>query len=239
MDYIPYIVYSAIIIVIFLAVLYTLNIMKKRNIKIEKHIEDDAYNSMEMARSIALMLEKKGYSTKDAHEKIDDAERLFREGKYSESMEKSREAKEIMQRSLVEKREEKAEAVEIEKINFPDENYLPAKFSLEKVQDLYEKSENESYRVKAMIFIKSAEASFRNGEYKNSLKDSLRAEKILNGIEINVVKCPNCNADVKESDVYCWNCGFLLKNKCPKCGTEINPGDRFCRNCGFELMVKV
>ncbi len=238
MDYTPYILYSAIIVVIFIAVIYTLSIMKKRNVKIEKHIEDDAYNSMEMARSIAVMLENRGYSTKDAHEKINDAERLLREGKYAESMEKSREAKEIMQKSLVEKKVEKVEVVEIKKKDFPDENYLPAKFSLEKVQDLYEKSENENYRVKAIVFIKSAEVSFSKGDYKNSLKDSLRAEKILNGIQISVLKCPNCNADVNESDVYCWNCGFLLKNKCPNCGAEIHPGDRFCRNCGFEFIAK-
>ena len=238
MDYTPFILYSSIIIVIFIVVLYILNIMKKRNVRIEEHMEDDAYNSMEMARSIAVILERKGYSTGDAYEKIEQAERLYREGKYTESIEKSREAKEILQKSMNEKRDN-SNYIETKKINFPDENYLPAKFTLEKVHDLYEKSGNESYKIKASMFIKSAEISFKNGDYRNSLKDSLRAEKILNGIDVNVLKCPNCNADVKENDVYCPNCGFLLKNKCPKCGSEIKQGDKFCRNCGFELMVKV
>ncbi len=238
MDYTPFILYSSIIIVILIFVLYILNIMKKRNVRIEEHIEDDAYNSMEMARSIAVILERKGYSTGDAYEKIEQAERLYREGKYAESIEKSREAKEILHKSMNEKRDE-SNYMERKKINFPDENYLPAKFTLGKVHDLYEKSGNESYKIKASMFIKSAEISFKNGDYRNSLKDSLRAEKILNGIDVNVLKCPNCNADVHENDVYCPNCGFLLKNKCPKCGAEIKQGDKFCRNCGFELMVKI
>lgn len=48
------------------------------------------------------------------------------------------------------------------------------------------------------------------------------------------MKCPKCNADVKEGMKFCPSCGFEIPtvNICPQCGNEIPIGVSFCPKCG-------
>lgn len=48
-------------------------------------------------------------------------------------------------------------------------------------------------------------------------------------------KCPNCNSDILDSDLFCPHCGFKLKVKCENCGTINDSKNHFCAHCGKEL----
>ena len=54
---------------------------------------------------------------------------------------------------------------------------------------------------------------------------------------INMKKCPNCGAEVKEGDKCCGKCGHSLSDKkvCPKCGCTNTAENKKCSNCGADL----
>lgn len=59
----------------------------------------------------------------------------------------------------------------------------------------------------------------------------------------DMVKCPNCSAEVKAGSNFCGKCGSEItanktegqNKKCPNCGTENAPDAKFCENCGSVL----
>ena len=54
----------------------------------------------------------------------------------------------------------------------------------------------------------------------------------------NLIKCPNCGADVKANAKFCPECGKKLteeNKKCPKCGAQVKSGAKFCPECGEKL----
>ena len=66
------------------------------------------------------------------------------------------------------------------------------------------------------------------------------SKTILNeGLNMALIKCPECGKEVSNSAEQCIHCGFPLKGKpCPKCGAEVSPLDSFCGRCGFSLKEK-
>jgi class 3 adenylate cyclase len=46
------------------------------------------------------------------------------------------------------------------------------------------------------------------------------------------MKCPNCQAENKESSKFCSACGNKLEIICGKCNSPNSPGSRFCSECG-------
>ena len=46
--------------------------------------------------------------------------------------------------------------------------------------------------------------------------------------------CPKCNAEVKESERFCSQCGTEIQKKCPDCGTVVKDV-KYCPNCGRIL----
>ena len=46
--------------------------------------------------------------------------------------------------------------------------------------------------------------------------------------------CPKCNAEIKESERFCSQCGTEVQKKCPDCGTAVE-GVKYCPNCGRLL----
>ena len=55
------------------------------------------------------------------------------------------------------------------------------------------------------------------------------------------MKCPNCNAEVKDEMKFCPKCGGTIPQirYCRNCGTELKQGMRFCSSCGFEISNQV
>ncbi len=62
-------------------------------------------------------------------------------------------------------------------------------------------------------------------------------EEDIEPVEEEGLRCPECNAVVREEDKFCWNCGAKLVFifECPNCGAEVSSEDRFCRQCGHRL----
>ncbi len=46
------------------------------------------------------------------------------------------------------------------------------------------------------------------------------------------MKCPKCQAAVREGIKFCEECGAKLELTCPGCGAAIPLGKRFCGECG-------
>lgn len=46
--------------------------------------------------------------------------------------------------------------------------------------------------------------------------------------------CPKCNAEIKEGEKFCSQCGTEIQKKCPDCGTVVE-GVKYCPNCGRLL----
>ena len=54
----------------------------------------------------------------------------------------------------------------------------------------------------------------------------------------NIIKCPNCGADVKANAKFCPECGKKIEQeskKCPNCGAEVKANAKFCPECGKKL----
>ena len=143
------------------------------------------------------------------------------------------------------------------------ENYLAAKFTLEMAESMYQNSD-EGRKILAVEYLTMARNAFNENRYLESLRYSLKTQKILKNEEsesldsikltpqtmeeINTpekkkneekegLKCPNCGAEISPDDQFCWNCGYSLKQrKCPRCGREAKPEDKFCRYCGAKLI---
>jgi len=53
------------------------------------------------------------------------------------------------------------------------------------------------------------------------------------------MKCPSCQADIKEEAKFCGKCGTKLSLICPQCSSENPPGNNFCEECGHKLTIPV
>ncbi|HEX3076610.1 MAG TPA: SPFH domain-containing protein [Lachnospiraceae bacterium] len=49
--------------------------------------------------------------------------------------------------------------------------------------------------------------------------------------------CPQCGADMNDTDTTCSACGYELPQKCPKCSSLVVKGAKFCPECG-EVLAK-
>lgn len=47
--------------------------------------------------------------------------------------------------------------------------------------------------------------------------------------------CPECGADGKDDDRFCWKCGAALRKRCSACNGEILVRARHCTRCGANL----
>ncbi|UCE55302.1 MAG: zinc ribbon domain-containing protein, partial [Desulfobacterales bacterium] len=51
------------------------------------------------------------------------------------------------------------------------------------------------------------------------------------------MKCPKCQAENPESNLFCRECGEKLVLACTQCGAEILADDKFCGKCGAALQI--
>jgi regulator of nucleoside diphosphate kinase len=49
------------------------------------------------------------------------------------------------------------------------------------------------------------------------------------------MKCPQCQAYIKEGAKFCGKCGSKLSIVCPQCGAENDRENNFCNECGHNL----
>ncbi len=49
------------------------------------------------------------------------------------------------------------------------------------------------------------------------------------------MKCPSCQTENPDDNLFCRKCGAKFSVSCPKCGAEILSEDTFCGKCGQKL----
>ncbi len=147
------------------------------------------------------------------------------------------------------------EEIDVDLSKLP-KNYLQAKFMLNSAKDFIEKdgiTSGEAYE-----YYEKAKERFDAEDYSKALSFSIKAERILDsetvgligeeepeeaapeeGEEevIEVLVCPECDAEVSAEDAFCRSCGQKLEfdTTCPECETEIEQDDKFCRKCGQKI----
>jgi len=88
---------------------------------------------------------------------------------------------------------------------------------------------------------KEEEKSIKPPIWQEELKAQELARKLKELAEKGkvILKCGNCNVDVKDGDTFCWNCGNALEGtwikKCSQCGKlfkTVKPKERdTCNKC--------
>ncbi len=144
------------------------------------------------------------------------------------------------------------------------ENYLQSRFEIRVAESKVAAMSHGPRRDAAQRYLDRAKSAFDGGNYTEALKMAVRSVKIADGeiepeeearpspppappeataMETPVegeeeLRCPECNAVVRDEDKFCWNCGCKLEFVyiCPDCGEEVSEGDRFCRHCGAKLV---
>ena len=137
-------------------------------------------------------------------------------------------------------------------------NYMQAKFMLSSAKDLLDRkgiTGGEAYD-----FYTEAKERFDAEDYSKALTLAIKAERLLDsdtvdligeeeaeekapsdeGDEeevIEVMVCPECDAEVSGDDAFCRSCGEKLEfdTSCPGCDADIESDDKFCRKCGHKL----
>jgi ribosomal protein L40E len=135
-------------------------------------------------------------------------------------------------------------------------NYMQAKFMLNSAKDLIEKEGITSGG--AYDYFQKAKEYFDSEDYSKALSFAIKAERILDsetvgligedepeedeseeGEEevIEVMVCPECDAEVSVEDAFCRSCGQKLEfdTSCPGCEAELEQDDQFCRKCGQKI----
>jgi class 3 adenylate cyclase/tetratricopeptide (TPR) repeat protein len=49
------------------------------------------------------------------------------------------------------------------------------------------------------------------------------------------MKCPKCQTENPDSNIFCEECGVKIELVCPGCGAIVNPEKKFCGKCGQAL----
>jgi hypothetical protein len=51
------------------------------------------------------------------------------------------------------------------------------------------------------------------------------------------MKCPNCQFENPDDNIFCDECANKLELACPKCGKKNPPNSKFCNECAYELTL--
>jgi ribosomal protein L40E len=145
------------------------------------------------------------------------------------------------------------EIVDISKL---PKNYMQAKFLLSSAKDLIEKDGITSGD--AYDYFQKAKERFDSEDYSKALSFAIKAERMLDSETVDligedepeddaseegdeevveVMVCPECDAEVSAEDAFCRSCGQKLEfdTSCPGCEADIEQDDKFCRKCGHQI----
>lgn len=52
------------------------------------------------------------------------------------------------------------------------------------------------------------------------------------------MKCPSCQTENPDDNLFCRKCGEKFSAPCPQCGAEVLEEDTFCGKCGHKFEEK-
>ena len=237
-------------IVVFLELRYFRSRKKDRvDIKI---MQDDAYNSIQTTKAVAVALKARGRTSKEANLLIIEAEAAFERGNHLYALESINKAKDLLKTAKEEKAdpiasivskvspkggEEKCEVPFQEARKLP-KNYLESKFMICSVRDILEQSNAKQKNAVAEDNLKQADESFQKEDYTEALKLALRAKRALDGgagsigpvepkpaiIEPGVERLAPPPKSLREPS-----------KRCVRCGASLTEDDVYCRKCGLKV----
>ncbi len=234
---------------------------KVRKIK-EPNVEDDAYNQIQMIKSMKKLMKNKGYNVGSVEMMIAKAERAYDSQRYLESIEIVNNAKRTLWRLKEERSTEDTLSPQIKKeleiiknieeepkkdelppqvkdfIRKLPENYLQSKFEISVVEEKIIKMDEGELKEYAKMYIERAKRAFEIGDYTEALRLAVRCNRIIDSGELPYGREPE-----KEQPSGMVVAPLIEEEKeeeeelhCPKCGAIVRPEDKYCWNCGAKLI---
>ena len=229
-------------------------------------IEDEAYNQMQMVKSMSKMMEIRGYNTLEVESVLLKAQRAYNDGRFAECLEIVNNAKRMLMRIKNEEKTEDKISPHVEKeleiikrigekkndeemppqvkdfVKKLPPNYLQSKFEIEVVEEKLRKMEESAVKEAAKLYLFKAQEAFKAKNYTDALKFAIKSNRILDGGELgtSIPQQPKPIAEEKPPMVT----PLVEEEKameeeelyCPKCGAIVRPEDKYCWNCGAKLI---
>ncbi len=260
-------IFFVIFVVVFIVGIgYALILLKKRaaakvtKLK-ESNVEDDAYNQIQIVKSMTKVMKNKGYNVEPVESMIAKAERAYDYQRYLESIDITNNAKRALLRLKEESKMEDSLSPEVkkeleiikkieeepEKDDMPPQikdfvkklppNYLQSKFEIGVVEEKIVKMGDGQLKEYAKLYVERAKRAFDMGDYSEALKLAVKSNRIIDTGEL-----PE-NAPVKEEQKPIVVAPLIEKEEekeeelhCPNCGAVVRPEDKYCWNCGAKLV---
>jgi len=235
---------------------------KVRKIK-EPNVEDDAYNQIQMIKSMTKLMRSKGYNVSSVEMMIAKAERAYDSQRYLESIEIVNNAKRALWRLKEERGMEDKISPEVEReleiikkieeepkkdemppqvkdfVRKLPENYLQSKFEIGVVEEKIIKMEEGELKEYAKMYIERAKRAFEIGDYTEALRLAVKCNKMIDSGEISYV-----GIEKKEESAPKPAIAPLIEEEkeeeeelhCPQCGAIVRADDKYCWNCGAKLV---
>ncbi len=225
-----------ILLILFIATMvvgtaYLLMVLKKRADKKVKSIgkskvEEEAFNQIQIVKSMARYMKQRGYNVSSVENMIDKAQRAYDSQNFTESLDISNSAKRVLWRLREEKTDyqdqlsprvkeeleiikrigEKEEEAEMppqvkDFIRKLPENYMQSKFEIGVVEGKIMRMEDGQVKEFAKLYLHKAKKAFEMGEYTEALKFAIRGNRIIDTGELPEVEVKKVPAPVVQPRV--------------------------------------
>ncbi len=227
----------------------------------ESSVEDDAYNQIQIVKSMTKVMKNKGHNVEPVESMIAKAERAYNNQRYLESIDITNNAKRALLRLKEESKVEDSLSPEVkeeleiikkieeepEKDDMPPQikdfvkklppNYLQSKFEIGVVEEKIVKMEDGQLKEYAKLYVEKAKKAFDMGDYSEALKLAVKSNRIIDSGEL-----PE-NIPTREEQKPLVVTPLIEEEEekeeelhCPNCGAVVRPEDKYCWNCGAKLV---
>ncbi len=188
-------------------------------------IEEDAYNQMQMVKSMSKIMGSRGYDTMAVDNVLLKAQRAYDDGRYAECLEIVNNAKRMLMRIKEEEKMEDRISPHVEKeleiikrigekesssqemppqvkdfVKKLPPNYLQSKFEIGVVEEKLARSEEGEVKEAAKLYLFKAKEAFQAKNYTEALKFAIRSNRILESGDVGV-KGPSISESTYSADM--------------------------------------
>ncbi len=262
-------VFFVVFIVVFIVgIAAALMILKRRaNVKLsrmnESNVEDDAYNQIQIVRSMTRMMKDRGYRVDAVENMLTKAENAYQAQRYLESLEITANARRTLLRmkdegvvednlspqvkkelEIIKKIEQKSEQGEMppqvkDFVKKLPPNYLQSKFEIGVVEEKILNMEEGQLKEYAKLYVHRAKRAFEAGDYNEALRLAVKGNRIIDTgeLEPDTVEQKPVEEPLKIATLVDENEeGNEEEIHCPECGAVVRPEDKYCWSCGAKLV---